>query len=65
MLAITNKGGADCNLLVDVKVRNEVHNEHLGEAPLDAPVGKQADGNGDTDVRHDDLPLVLRSEEDR
>jgi hypothetical protein len=41
--------------VVDVEIRNTVDNEHLGERPLDGPVGKTGNDGKDTEVGNDDL----------
>jgi hypothetical protein len=48
--------------VVDVKVRDTVDDEHLGEAPLDGPVGKTGKHGTDSNVGDDDLGSLGVSE---
>lgn len=52
------------NPRVDEEVRDAVDEHHLLEAPDHGPVGEAADDEGETNVRPDDLPLVVLAEDD-
>jgi hypothetical protein len=49
--------------VVDVEVRDTVDDEHLGEAPLDGPVGKTGKDGTDSNVGDDDLGSLGVSED--
>lgn len=49
--------------VVDVEVWDTVDDEHLGEAPLDGPVGETGNDGTDSNVGHDDLGSFAVSED--
>ncbi len=54
----------EIDILIDPKVRDQVHGDNLSETALVTPVSTNGEGGGDTDVRQDDLPLVACLEDD-
>ena len=49
--------------VVDVEVWDTVDDEHLGEAPLDGPVGKTSNDGTNSNVGDDDLGSLGVSED--
>ncbi len=48
--------------LIDPKIWDAVDHRNLRQAPLICPEGKHSEGDGDTDIGNDDLPPVVRLE---
>lgn len=57
------KVGDEDEPVVDVEVWDTVDDEHLGEAPLDGPVGETGNDGTDSNVGHDDLGSFAVSED--
>jgi hypothetical protein len=48
---------------VDDKVRNNVKGQNLPETPLRSPESENGEGDGETDIGHDDLGPMVRLED--